>query len=710
MLARMSSPVRAGFVIFCSLAALWLAGCGVDRGTLNAPVALAGTTIRGNVHGGPLPIQGATVRLMETQSNGYGGVAKRLLQTTSDSNGYFTFPDVGWSCDSDQYAYITVTGGHTASQPNNNVGQIGVIGNCGKFLSSTAAIDAVQVYVSELSTVAAAYALRSFISVDNTNATSGQQIINISAPANNNAPSGVCSFTAPVSCTAAGLGHGFENAYNLVDSVSFTGQLPSGQARTAPPTNAFALVPQALINTLGNIMQSCVDSGGGTVSNYSSYVPGSANSSRCGDLFYWATPPGGTPPTNTLQAVLNMAQYPTNNASQLFALQPRAVFFTPGLSQAPNDLSVSIFYLTETFGPYTGSLTYPLGLTLDANDDAFILATSAAGVSNKQTAVLGLSTNGDVLFAGPVSTTYLNPTGLTADTLDNLWFTNNSATNGAVLKASPYTGQISVGTPLNNAAGVAVDRSNNVWVLTTNLGLSGVQRYDNQSLLGSILNPLLKSSLYVGTLANPTFDANQNLWLTNAGLFASSAAVFPNTGSLTLPLYPSNVSSQTLAGTGAWGIAPSASGKVYFPLANQLNTATYNGGMIANNNGTFSGNSQTNARYNNPSSAEVDGAGNVFWTNTETTGQVFQFRPPASGSMSQGTLTSLLPCYPINNTCYVPAVSNGRGMQIDSTGALWYVADAAYQGAPIGVVIQTLGVGAPTWPQISLGKPGTMPQ
>jgi hypothetical protein len=702
---------------FCLFAAAALAasgllsGCGVDVQSLNGPVAMAGKTIRGNVHGGVYPIQNATIRLMETQSNGYGGAAKQLLQTTSDNNGFFTFPDTGWSCDSNQFAYITVTSGYTVpGKINNNVGQIGVIGNCGQFLANTAEIDAVNVYVSELSTIAAAYALRGFISVDNTNAANGQQMINISAPANNNAPSGVCTFTGPVSCVAAGLAHGFENAYNLVDSVNFAGQLPSGQARTTPPTNGFAYVPQPMINTLANILQSCVDSPGGTVASYATYSPGGTNSTHCGDLFYWATPPGGTPPTNTLQVALNMAQYPTNNVVSLFSLQPRAVFFTPTLNQAPNDLSLSIFYLTETFGALTGDLTAPRGLALDSNDDAFVLATAANGTANTETGILGISTNGQVLFAGPVNTTYTNPTSIATDTLDNIWVTNNDATNGALLKANPETGVIAVGTSLAYASGVGVDRNNGVWAITNVLGFSSVQKYNTGALLGGTVLPLLRSSLFAGTLNGVSFDNNQNIWSVNATSTGTNAVAFPNLGTLASPVYPSNMTAGALSTTGGFAVAPGANGEMYFPLSNQLNDAKYNGGMSVNNLGTFTGSSQNGAQYNMPNQAEVDGAGNVFWADTEASGQVFQFVPGANGMVSQGSLNALLPCYPVNNVCYVPAVSNGRGMQIDSTGALWYVADASYFGYSIGVIVQTFGVGAPTWPQLSLGKPGVMPQ
>src|SRR5579875_1901615 len=561
---------RDGFAVLALLlGAGLLSGCGANiAGTPQG--ALPGIAIHGNVHGGVYPIQDATVRLMETQSNGYGGPAKQLLQTTSDSNGYFTFPDTGWSCDANQFAYITVTSGHTASNnTNNNVGQIGVIGNCGQFLSTQSEIDNVQVFVSELSTIAAAYALRSFITVDDTQAATGGQIINISAPANNNAPSGVCSFTGPTSCVAAGLAHAFQNAYNMVDSVNFSNVLPSGQARNTPPTNRFAYIPQAMINTLGNILQSCVDSSGGVVGTYSSYTPGT---SRCGDLFWLTTPPGGASPTDTLEAALSMAQYPTNNVTSLFALQPRAVFFNPTLSQAPHDLSLSVFYLTETFGQYTGNLTFPVGLALDSNDDAFVLATSALGSSNTETAVLGLSTNGAVLFAGPVSTTYLHPAGIATDALDNIWFTNDSAgTSGALLKADPATGVITTGTLLPGAAGVAADKFNNVWVSLDSTSANSIQEFTNASLSGGTVTPTAQSNVLGASLMSLSLDGAGDVWAVNASGSNAAAVVLRTPAPQPCPGTPAALVRKRLTPAAALGIAANAAGEVYFPLSNQVN-------------------------------------------------------------------------------------------------------------------------------------------
>jgi hypothetical protein len=241
---------------------MMLTGCGA--GIIAGPSATSGFKINGNVHGGPFPIQGATIRLMETQSNGvwntatgsYKGQAKQLLRTTSDSLGNFTFPDTGWTCDANQYAYIEVEGGHTTALTNNNVIQIGVIGGCSDTLANQTEIDNVNVYISELSTVAAAYALGDFMYIGGVGSTSADpqsdpQIVNITAPAANNAVNPGCTGSGStgataLSCKHAGLAHAFANAYNLVDSVTYgAGQFPSGAARTVIPGNKQSAVPQA---------------------------------------------------------------------------------------------------------------------------------------------------------------------------------------------------------------------------------------------------------------------------------------------------------------------------------------------------------------------------------------------------------------------------------------------------------------------------------
>lgn len=720
---------------------MWLTGCGA--GTLAGPSATPGFKINGNVHGGPFPIQGATIRLMETQSNGvwntatgsYKGQAKQLLSTTSNSLGYFTFPDTGWTCDAGQYAYIEVTGGHTTAQINNNVIQIGVIGACSTTLANQTEVDNVNVYISELSTVAAAYALGDFMYIGALGTQTDAQTVNISAPAANNSTTPGCTGSGnaganALTCTHAGLGHAFDNAYNLVDSVTYgANQFPSGAARTSIPGNSQSLVPQALINTIGNIMQSCVDSGGGTVG--SSYVPGSSTSSRCGDLFFWATPPNGTNPTNTLQVALNMARNPTTHVDELFKLQPRAVFFTPtmssdtlsGNSSQLMAYTLSIFY-TGTGLSGDAGMPYPVDVALDEFDNAYV-AYSGGNTGLSYGAINGFSPNGNGLFAGGRSALINNPASLAVDSRSRLFLTNdtNLTTTGDLFYMSSADGSLvrEINVPNGYAAGVAVDMANNVWVSRDastgqSLYLFGATSYATQGFNTTPRMGAPIKRIYVDYNQNVLGLTSNTDTLGNANSTTKAQVMlFPFAGDGTGTV----INKVSLSTTGGYAFAMSGGGTAnpsndtfYAPLSGQFNTETgfQTGTMTANGVGSYTGTSTTGATYTTPMGAAIDGAGNFFWPEFNTAGQVFWFKPTtpngtSSTSVSTGTLISFFPCYPLNGQCYSNVSSYLRGMAVDSSGAIWYTADST-----TGVVVQTFGMAAPSYPLLSYARGGVVIQ
>ncbi len=721
---------------FCAAGMLLLTGCGA--GSLAGPSATAGFKIKGNVHGGAWPIQGATIRLMETQSNGawstttnsYSGAAKQLLQTTSNASGYFTFPDTGWTCDGGQYAYITVSGGHTATTNNYNVVQVGVIGGCSTDLANKTEIDNVNVYISELSTVAAAYALGNFISIDSTNASTGQQIVNITAPASNNSATPGCTGsgltgTNPLTCVHAGLAHAFQNAYNLVDQVTYgASQFPTGAARSVLPNNKQASVPQALINTIGNILQSCVDSGGGAVSDLSSYVPGGSSATRCGDLFYWATPPGGTTaPTNTLQVALNMARYPTNNVDALFKLQPRAVFFTPDmvydtLSSDNTKLmsyTLSIFYV-GTGLPNDAGMPYPVDIALDENDNAYV-AYSGSNKGNTYGAVDEFGPDGTGVFAGAHQATIANPGSLALDANGNAWLSNDLGTNGNVYQIkTPGSGGTygALGTkltvPNGYAAGVATDMANNVWVGRDSAANQSLFRFNAAN--GYAADPLTVPPVLGASSKRLFVDYRQNvLGVTSSTNFLGALLQLDAAQVFLFPYAASGANAVlhavTLNAGNAYGLAMSNADVAYVPVSQELDTETgYNNGqMAANGAGSFSNQSSTNSTYTSPMGVAMDGAGNLFWSDFESAGQIFWMQPSDSSSVSSGNLMSFFPCYPLNGQCYSSAASYLRGMALDSTGAMWYLGDST-----TGAVIQTLGMAAPTYPLLSYARGGVIIQ
>jgi hypothetical protein len=125
---------------------------------------------------------------------------------------------------------------------------------------------------------------------------------------------------------------------NLTGLINVTGpafNLANTQTGQANGVNAIPgmVLPTAEMNTLADILAACVNSG----------VAGVA-SNTCTTLFTAATPPGGTAPTDTFQAAIDIALNPGNNASALYALVTPAAPFQPTLTSAPGDFALPIQY------------------------------------------------------------------------------------------------------------------------------------------------------------------------------------------------------------------------------------------------------------------------------------------------------------------------------------------------------------------------------
>ena len=244
--------------------------------------------------------------------------------------------------------YVTASGGNPGiSSTNSNILLLAAAGNC----SGSSPAYGIQpfVWINEITTVAAGYALSGFTSIVSAGCTSNgftitTPCVNITSDATNYAtvsPNGTLS--------TAGLKHAFANAANLASTVYGTANttitsLATNQdniSNTAVPGwtgNMPAYVPQTLINTIADIMTYCVNSLGGTA----------GDGSHCGNFFANTPPIGGTPyATNTLQSVLNLAKnpYPSSAAmTNLFGYVPSPVPFSPVLSAKPPDWSISIVY------------------------------------------------------------------------------------------------------------------------------------------------------------------------------------------------------------------------------------------------------------------------------------------------------------------------------------------------------------------------------
>jgi hypothetical protein len=292
------------------------------------------------------------------------------------------------------------------------------------------------VYMNEVSTVAAAFAMAPFAETNTIGANgvvtrTGTDAQHIGA----NGGPGTLSFTGLVNAaTNAGQLYdiqGVSNSYTTTDGESHvartyvpnSGGDPLGvNPSTSVTSRGIAKVPTALIDTLGNILASCVDSN----NTYGLGATGGTASSACMTLFETATSNGvpvgslgATTPKDIATAAINIAHYPAGNGqgtnggttnpytSALIALQGTIFPFVPALptSTTPNDFVIGLNITVPqgaTTTNYLGSsgtvpaAAIPTAIATDQYGDAFV-GTTGCGTGTES------ATNGFgcVLQLGP---------------------------------------------------------------------------------------------------------------------------------------------------------------------------------------------------------------------------------------------------------------------------------------------------------------------
>ena len=285
----LSGPQVTMFIWLCS----WLLGCGTDKPGHLTPLGQAG--ISGHAHGGQQPLAGASVQLYAVSSNGDGTPSPALLNTPALTDAAGGFSMTSYTCPAgNPFVYLVARGGNpglAGGTKNNAAGLMAVLGPCQSVSAST------YVQMNELTTVASVWSLAPFMS----------------------------SYKA--------VGSGAADAEQLANGVASANQLVNMATGEAPGTSlpAGASVPVAVLNTLANLIAACINSPGGH----------SGDGSVCGNLFALATN-NGVPPTNTVDAMLNIAGHPSTNTSAQFQLISSYTVFGPGLSSPPASWSLPV--------------------------------------------------------------------------------------------------------------------------------------------------------------------------------------------------------------------------------------------------------------------------------------------------------------------------------------------------------------------------------
>jgi streptogramin lyase len=384
---------------------------------VSAPTGTAEVAaLSGAVHGGQQPVTGALVSLIAPGTTGYGSAGSVIVTTTTDLNGNFTLPRP-YTCPANSgLVYLLATGGNAGAGPNPSIAEAAIVGPCSALTANT------YVSISEVTTVAAAYALAPF---------------------------------ATVSTLGTSIGTSATNLQGLTNAAGAAGNLANITTGAAHVTGDFAGIvpPTSELNTIADILSTCVNQG------TTLGVPTS-----CASLFSDTTPSGGVAPVDTFQAAINLAKNPALNNTALFNLVTANAPFQPTLSKAPGDFTVALGFNGGAINQNGGTIC----VVIDAAGNAWI----TTGYPGTATHVLTeISPTGSYLSGATVSPTtgfgssVLNsPVGLVIDGSGNLIVANNGAND--VVKLSPSGSLLSTFSSSSIAGpnGISIDGNGNTWV------------------------------------------------------------------------------------------------------------------------------------------------------------------------------------------------------------------------------------------------------
>jgi hypothetical protein len=714
-----------GLVIAISLTTgcMILSGCGA--GDIAPPSSEPIHGLAGHVHGGQQPVTGSHVALFAASTGGYGAAISPLATAKSDDNGDFTFSSPA-ACTTGQEAYAVATGGNpglSGTVDNSAIFLVAVVGPCP--ISTTQVID-----INEVTTVIAAYALNGFV------------------------PAGGVGFDeasvegvtpAPTTATMAGIGTTTTNTQGLLDGFNNALAMESvsyGTANTTT-TNGYGVVPQATINELADILQTCVNTNG---------------ASNCTTLFTDTTPPGSTTkPANVFQAAVNIARYPGNNVAGIFGTVSTVPAFLPNLgSNIPNDFTLGIVYNNS-------QISSALGMSIDASDNVWVsgslnadlLEFNPQGSPLSPTATSGPPSgapSGTPAQSGWAQTIYVtsskgdNPRYIAFDPSGNVWLSDGtqSGTNTGVYEyapggtaTAPTQGTLtdrsftSAATDYNTYA-IASDKFGNIWTSTykKNTCATGTASTNTKScevleMVPTAYTPYVTfSSSYSsqspdsaggsrGLAVDSSTKGTGNIWTTdiNAAQAALFKTILVNGGAATASANGAAITLNT-ATDSTYGVALDKNSNAW------IIGSTTGGLYEVNSSGTVVGTEALNSGFTTPAYDVIDGNNTVFVANvgsttTNTAGVMqysianssylspnFGFSPGATPVLTSSVVTSYS-----GASLYQPSY-----VAVDRSGALWVLNSGAYSSSTTtSGLVQILGVAGPTDPVLADGVYGTMP-
>jgi hypothetical protein len=554
----------------------------------------------------------------------------------TDATGAFSITG-GYTCPtSTSQLYIVATGGNPGLAPGTNnpaIAMMSALGPCTLHGGQLTLDPTSFIWINEVTTVASVYAMSGFMAGDATHV----------GASNTN---------------AIGIANAIGLVNNLVD--------PTAGAALTTTLAGNGTAPQTTINALGNVLAACVNSDG--------------TGTACSALFAAATPSGGTAPTDTIQAVFDIARNPANNVSALYALASPTPPFQPTLSTAPNDWTLQLRYRTVNFD-VNGNGPTQTAIAIDGSGDAWIANQFTTSV-NLNSSIAVLSNNGSILSgsAGYTGGGLNRPSSIAIDPAGDAWLTNSFTSTLSKFSStgSAVSGSSGFGT-VCTSQGVAVDGFGRVWC-------GALAKFDSSG-------NLLSGSGYTGGglgggagVRGISIDPSENVWLgVTTGSSTSTVAEFTNAG-----VALSGSTGFTTSGlTAAWSTANDSAGNAWV-TNNGTTSSVYKFGS----DGTILSPSTgyTGGGIANPLSIAIDGAGNAWVTSDqlETIG---------------GTPTSVSSLVELDNNgnilsgptgYFIPQATYPVGVAVDGSGNVWTAMASNY-------VVEVIGAATPVVTPLSIG-------
>lgn len=607
-------------------------------GTQAIPVAASGSVLQGNVHGGQQPVSGSHVYLMQATSANYGNQSKSLLNNGdgSDTTGTYVLTDQNgnfsvtakYDCLPNSQVYVVATGGNpglAAGTYNASLALMANLGNCPAI--GTFATQIPNIEINEVTTVASVYSI-----------------------------AGYMTGTFQVSSSASALAAtGMQNAFSTTSNLS---DITTGYALATTP-GGNGTVPLTTINTLANVLASCVNSTGTVVAASGSGATAVA-ATPCYSFFN-NTKRGTIMPTDTISALLNIAHNPAANVSAIYGLSTATAPFQPSLTTAPNDFTLSILFAVPGMGNPTAKDVHAHNVAIDAAGNVWSTndATNTLGEAN----TLGVPQSGATGYTGNSMSA---PSGVAIDaaTATSIYVPNYGASTVSVFtsQGAPRA-SASVLTAGSAPLDVAIDASGNAWV--ANYTSSSISEFSSAGVAAA-------NSPYTGNgLSSPAGIALQPgttgaAWVTNSGSTAISA--FTSTGTA-VSGSPFSLSGEVTP----FGIAIDGRGLIWSTDKSTGLFAMNTAGSEAAGDPYFGDSKTTNA-------VAVDGAGAIWVTDSSLAAlNVFN----AAGAVLSGA------------TGYSTGSLAADSIAIDGSGNVWFTPVNATTTPGDNSIREMIGAAAP---------------